>query len=73
MVLSYELRAAATRPGPAHLWQRFDSAVQLLGIAKEGVTMSLVATGYAEVAVVMHEIADAVEAEAIPRRGRKSA
>ena len=73
MVLSYELRPAATRPGPAHLWQRFDSAVQLLGIAKEGVTMSLVAAGYAEVAVVMHEIADALEAEAKPARRRKSA
>jgi excisionase family DNA binding protein len=73
MVLSYELRPAATRPGPARLWQRFDSAVQLLGIAKEGVTMSLVAAGYAEVATVMHEIADALEAEASPRRRRKSA
>lgn len=72
MVLSYELRPAATRPGPAGLWERFDSAVQLLGIAKEGMTMSLVAAGYAEVAVVMHEIADALEAEANPRR-RKSA
>ena len=72
MVLSYELRPAATRPGPAHLWQRFDSAVQLLGIAKEGLTMSLVAAGYAEVAVVMHEIADALEAHASPPRRRKS-
>ncbi len=73
MVLSYELRPAATRPGPARLWQRFDSAVQLLGIAKEGVTMSLVAAGYAEVAVVMHDIADALETEASPARRRKSA
>jgi excisionase family DNA binding protein len=73
MALSYELRPAATRPGPARLWQRFDSAVQLLGIAKEGMTMSLVAAGYAEVAVVMHEIADALEAQAGPGRRRKSA
>ena len=73
MVLSYELRPGANRPGPASLWQRFDSAVQLLGIAKEGATMSLVAAGYAEVATVMHEIADALETEASPRRRRKSA
>ncbi len=73
MVLSYELRPGANRPGPAILWQRFDSAVQLLGIAKEAPTMSLVAAGYAEVATVMHEIADALEAEASPRRRRKSA
>jgi excisionase family DNA binding protein len=73
MVLSYELRPGATRPGPARLWQRFDSAVQLLGIAKEGMTMSLVAAGYAEVAAVMHEIADALEAQDSPGRRRKSA
>lgn len=73
MVLSYELRPGATRPGPACLWQQFDSAVQLLGVAKEGVTMSLVAAGYADVAAVMHEIADALEADARPRQQRKSA
>jgi excisionase family DNA binding protein len=73
MVLSYELRPTATRPGPAALWQRFDSAVKLLGRAKEGVTMSLVAAGYAEVAVVMHEIADALEAQSSPAQRRKSA
>jgi excisionase family DNA binding protein len=73
MVLSYELRPGATRPGPASLWQRFDSAVQLLGIAKEGATMSLVAAGYAEVATVMREIADALETDVRPRRQCKSA
>ncbi|MGH2891112.1 MAG: helix-turn-helix domain-containing protein [Solirubrobacteraceae bacterium] len=73
MVLSYELRPGASRPGPVRLWQRFDSAVQLLGIAKEGMTMSLVAAGYAEVATVMHEIAAALEAQASPGRRRKSA
>jgi len=73
MVLSYELRPGATRPGPAGLWRRFDSAVQLLGIAKEGATMSLVAAGYADVATVMNEIADTLEADAQPRRRRKSA
>jgi excisionase family DNA binding protein len=73
MVLSYELRPGANRPGPARLWQRFDSAVQLLGIAKEGMTMSLVAAGYAEVAAVMQEIADALEAAAKRGQRRKSA
>jgi len=73
MVLSYELRPTATRPGPARLWQRFDAAVQLLGIAKEGPTMSLVAAGYAEVGRVMHEIADALDAQNSRVRRRKSA
>jgi hypothetical protein len=73
MVLSYELHPAANRPGPADLWQRFDAAVQLLGIAKEGMTMSLVAAGYAQVAVVMHEIADTLDAQNSPVRRRKSA
>ena len=35
--------------------------------------MSLVAAGYAEVAAVMHEIADALEAQDSPGRRRKSA
>ncbi len=35
--------------------------------------MSLVAAGYAEVATVMHEIADALEGQAKPGRRRKSA
>jgi hypothetical protein len=73
MALSYELRRGANRPGPASLWHRFDSAVQLLGIAKEGVSMSLIAAGYADVASVMHEIADALEADARPERRRQSA
>ena len=50
-----------------------DAAVRLLGIAKEGMTMSLVAAGYAEVAVVMHEIADALDAQNTRVRRRKSA
>lgn len=73
MALSYELRRGANRPGPASLWQQFDSAVELLGIAKEGVTMSLIAAGYADVASVMHEIADALEADARPEPRQNSA
>lgn len=73
MVLSYELRPGATRPGPASLWRRFDSAVELLGIAKEGATMSLIAAGYDDLAAVMHEIADALEVKDTSQRNRKSA
>jgi excisionase family DNA binding protein len=73
MALSYELRRGANRPGPATLWQRFDSAVELLGIAKEGMTMSLIAAGYADLASVMHEIADALGADVRPEPRRKSA
>jgi hypothetical protein len=36
-------------------------------------TMSLAAAGYAEVAAVMHEIADALEALVKPGQRRKSA
>ena len=58
MVLSHELRPGAIRPGPATLWQAFDSAVQRLGIAMEGRIMHAVAVQYRELAEVMHEIAD---------------
>lgn len=61
MVLSYELRPGANRPGPAGLWQEFDSAVRRLGRAMEGSFMSVVASAYGELAVVMNQIADALE------------
>lgn len=61
MVLSYELRPGANRPGPAGLWREFDAAVRRLGRAMEGSFMSVVASAYAELAVVMDQIADALE------------
>lgn len=64
MVLSYELRPGANRPGPSDLWQQFDAAVRRLGRTMEGSFMSVVASAYAELAVVMDQIADALEATA---------
>ena len=61
MVLSYELRPGANRPGPPDLWQEFDAAVRRLGRAMEGSFMSVVASAYAELARVMAQIADALE------------
>jgi excisionase family DNA binding protein len=72
MALSYELRAGGNRPGPSGLWREFDEAVRRLGRAKEGAFMSVVASAYAELAVVMDKIADALEPPA-QERGARSA
>ncbi len=58
MILSHELRPGANRPGPLALWQKFDRAVERLGIAMEGQLMHGVAFQYRDLAIVMHEIAD---------------
>jgi excisionase family DNA binding protein len=72
MVLSYELRPSANRPGPPALWQEFDAAVRRLGRAMEGSFMSVVASAYAELAVVMDQIAEALEPTA-REQGARSA
>jgi excisionase family DNA binding protein len=72
LVLSYELRPGANRPGPPSLWQEFDMAVRRLGRAKEGAFLSVIASAYADLAVVMDKIADALEPRA-RQRGARSA
>ena len=72
MVLSYELRPGANRPGPPGLWRELDAAVRRLGRAMEGSFMSVVASAYAELAVVMHQIADALEPKARERAARSA-
>ncbi len=57
MRLSHETRPGANRPGPAELWQRFDTAVQRLGIAMEGVALSAVAREFGELSEIVREIA----------------
>ena len=64
MVLSYELRPSANRPGPANLWEQFDAAIERLGIAMEGPVMSMVACAYSELARVIHEIAEVLRRRA---------
>ena len=73
MALSYELRAGGNRPGPPSLWQEFDAAVRRLGRAMEGSFMSVVASAYADLAVVMGQIADAVEPPARQGGARSAA
>jgi excisionase family DNA binding protein len=70
IILSHELRPGANRPGPASSWQRFDRAVQRLGIAMEGQIMHAVALQYRELAAVMHEIADLLLGETPDTRER---
>jgi hypothetical protein len=57
MRLSYELRRGGDRPGPPELWEGFDAAVERLGVAMEGVAVSAVARGFAELSEVAREIA----------------
>lgn len=71
MILSHELRPGANRPGPAHLWQEFDRAVQRLGTAMEGWIMHGVAVQYRDLAAVMHEIADLLLGETPDTRGQQ--
>ena len=59
--------------GPCTVESREQTLETARVVAKEGVTMSLIAAGYADVASVMHEIADALEADARPERRRQSA
>jgi len=61
MRLSHETRPGANRPGPSELWQQFDTAVQRLGIAMEGVALSAVARGYQELSDVARDIAVALD------------
>jgi len=61
MRLSHETRPGANRPGPSELWQQFDTSVQRLGIAMEGVALSAVARGYQELSDVARDIAAALD------------
>jgi hypothetical protein len=61
MRLSYELRPDANRPGPRELWSDFDAAVERLGVAMEGVAVSAVARGFAELSDIARHIAGELE------------
>ena len=68
MRLSYELRPGGNRPGPIQLWERFDAAVEWLGVAMEGVAVSAVARAFAE----LSEVARAIAAELDRAAARKA-
>jgi len=61
MQLSYELRRGGNRPGPNELWERFDAAVETLGIALEGVALSAIARAFAQLSEIARELADEIE------------
>lgn len=69
MRLSYELRPGGHRPGPVQLWERFDAAVERLGVAMEGVAVSAVARAFGELSDVARAIADELERGAAHRAG----
>jgi excisionase family DNA binding protein len=62
MILSNELRPGANRPGPELLWDSFDLTVDRLALAMEGNYASLVYDEYMELAIVLREIVEALEA-----------
>lgn len=71
MAISAELRRGANRPGPSALWERFDRAVNRLGIAMEGQIMYVVAFRFRDLAAVMHEIANVLLGESPDARGEQ--
>lgn len=60
-MISYELRPGGNRAGQPHLWLLFDGTVKRLGIAMEGNLMGPVADEYRELALILDEIAKALE------------
>jgi excisionase family DNA binding protein len=66
MILSNELRPGANRPGPEPLWVSFERTVDRLALAIEGNYASLVHDEYRELASVLREITEALEASGVP-------
>jgi hypothetical protein len=61
MQLSYELRRGGNRPGSPEGWERFDTAVQTLGTALEGVALSAIARAFAQLSEIARELANEIE------------
>ncbi len=68
-VLSYELRPGGSRPGPAVLWARFDTAVEQLGVAMQEHSAPGERLALEQLSLVLHEIADALLGETQDTRG----
>lgn len=73
LIRSHELRPGGNRPGPAHLWQSYDMAVERLAIHVQGNVLSLVAHEFREIGRVLNEIADALEPNAPTGKGETPA
>jgi excisionase family DNA binding protein len=61
VVHSHELRPGGNRPGPPHMWQSYDMAVERLAIAVQGNVISLVADEFREIGSLLNEIAATLE------------
>jgi excisionase family DNA binding protein len=61
LIRSHELRAGGNRPGPPHLWQSYDMAVERLAIHVQGNVLSLVAHEFREIGRTLDQIAHALE------------
>ena len=61
VIRSHELRSGGNRPGPAHMWQSYDMAVERLSIAVQGNAIVLVAHEFREIGWVLNEIADELD------------
>jgi excisionase family DNA binding protein len=61
--ISHELRPGGNRPGPPRLWAAFDRTVDELAVARAGTDMRKVAALTREVALRLHDIADALGEE----------
>jgi hypothetical protein len=59
----YELSAGSGRVGPAAMWRRFDAAYARWDRALEQSSLQVVADGFAQVAEVAAELAEAVDDE----------
>jgi excisionase family DNA binding protein len=68
VIRSHELRPGANRPGPPHMWQSYDMAVERLSIAAQGNVISLVADEFREIGSVLAQIAEALEPSARRRK-----
>ncbi len=61
--LSYELSPGGNRPGPGELWDQFDEVVAGLVRAQAGTDFATIAEGFATVAELAGQLADAVDRE----------
>jgi excisionase family DNA binding protein len=67
--ISHELRPGGNRPGPPHLWEAFDRAVDELAVARAGSDMRTLAVQTHALAMRLHNIADALGENAVERGG----
>jgi hypothetical protein len=61
--LAHELSESSDRPGPKRMWRQFDKIVKDLGTALEDGSYPEMARGFAELAAVANQLADAYDAE----------